>query len=81
MPPAVVGVHAVSEGVPSLRVAKAEAARLGIRVEDVRRTGERRFISPFPGESSVRVNDRRTDATRELMRLIERVKDRKEGTE
>jgi len=65
--------------VRTLREAKAEARRLGIVVEPVERTGEVRFLSPHGGPS-VRANNRRTDSTRAVERLIERVRKGNGGT-
>ncbi len=56
--------------VRSLRQQKAEAARLGIIVRRVPRTGEVRFLDPDGEEPPVTVNNRRKDGTREVERLI-----------
>ena len=58
----------------SLREQKAEAQRLGIRVERVRRTGEVRFFAGLD-VPPITVNNRRKDGTREVARLIERVRE------
>lgn len=50
----------------------AEARRLGISVENVRRTGEVRFISPLPDEPPVTMNNRRKDGTRAVERMLDR---------
>jgi hypothetical protein len=62
----------MSEGVPPLRKQIADAKRLGIIVEGVRRTGEVRFLLPSGGPS-IRVNHRRTDGTREVAKMLKEV--------
>lgn len=56
--------------VKSRKAQLAEARRLGLIVEPVRRTGEIR-IKPPDGGPSVRINNRRTDGTRAVMRMLE----------
>lgn len=46
----------------------AEAKRLGIVVQPVRRTGEIRFL--VPGEPPVTMNNRRTDGSRAVEKLL-----------
>lgn len=58
--------------VRSRRDAIAEAKRLGIEVEPVRRTGEVRFRSPLLGGPAVTMNHRRDDASRAVEKLIDR---------
>lgn len=58
--------------VRSRRDAIAEAKRLGIEVEPVRRTGEIRFRSPLTGDPPVTLNNRRDDASRAVEKLIDR---------
>jgi hypothetical protein len=58
--------------VRSRRDAIAEAKRLGIEVEPVRRTGEVRFRSPLLGGPPVTMNHRRDDASRAVEKLIDR---------
>ncbi len=58
--------------VKSLRQQKAEAARLGIIVRRVPRTGEIKFIDPFGEEPPIKVNHRRKDGTREVQKLIDK---------
>lgn len=57
--------------VRSRRDQLAEARRLGLRVEPVRRTGEVR-VSPPDGGPSVRINNRRTDGTRAVEAMLSR---------
>lgn len=57
--------------VRSRRDAIAEARRLGITVETVRRTGEVRFTSP-DGGPTVRLNNRRDDSTRAVEAMLRR---------
>lgn len=47
----------------------AEARRLGLIVQPVRRTGEIRFLDPAGG-SSVRLNNRRKDGTRAVEAML-----------
>lgn len=56
--------------VRSRRDAIAEAKRLGIEVEPVRRTGEVRFTSPFI-DKPVTLNNRRSDSSRAVEKLID----------
>ena len=61
-----------TRGVPTLRAQLAEARRLGLVVQPIRRTGEVRVIDVCCGGSSVRVNNRRKDGTREVGHLVAR---------
>jgi hypothetical protein len=60
-----------SPGVMSLRKALAMAEHNGLEIEKVNRTGEIRLRSHF-SPKPVTVNNRRTDSTREVQKLIER---------
>lgn len=62
------GPHHAGDHVRSRREQIAEAKRLGLRVEPVRRTGEIRFL--VPGEPPVTMNNRRTDGTRAVEKLL-----------
>jgi hypothetical protein len=56
-------------GIPTLRVALAEAARRGMTVQKVYRTGE---VDVICGSKRVRINARRKDAPRALLTLLRR---------
>lgn len=58
----------MSVGVPSLREMLARARRLGLQVYQPRATGE--VVVRVPGRPSVRVNARRKDAPRRLLKLV-----------
>jgi len=62
----------LTPGVPSLDAALRAARRAGATVETVSRTGEVR-VTPPEGGASLRINNRRKDATRELVALVDRL--------
>jgi hypothetical protein len=60
-----------SIGVPSLREALNEAEKLGLKIRGVRRTGE---IDVISDRERVRINSRRKDCPRALLRLLVRAR-------
>lgn len=64
--------------VPRLRTALAHARVLGCRIEKPKATGEVVVISP-DGKRRCRVNNRRDDASLELIRLLRAVEAKRTG--